>query len=139
MGGNRQTHSQPSRTSTFPVMVYPCLFVRNVSIARKRGKINASRVCPSLSLSLCRVSRILVPPSFPLFSPSLHPSFPRGSTNDTPTNDCASSCQLNYYCVYSPRLRNQPDGDFVTRSKHRRLSVIARRSYAFPLRLIALL
>lgn len=61
--------------------------------------------------------------SFPLFSPSLHPSFPRGSTNDTPTNDCASSCQLNYYCVYSPRLRNQPDGDFVTRSKLR--SIVA--------------
>lgn len=90
-----------------------------------RSREREGRLMPRESVppSLCRVSRILVPPSFPLFSPSLHPSFPRGSTNDTPTNDCASSCQLNYYCVYSPRLRNQPDGDFVTRSKLR--SIVA--------------
>ena len=113
MGGNRQTHSQPSRTSTFPVMGYPCLFVRNVSIAihsRKRGKINASRSylsSPLLSSSLC---------SFCIsFSPSLSDSSLRQMILGRMLG-LREACQLNYYCVYSlrARLRNQRSY-FVTR------------------------
>lgn len=54
VGGNRQTHSQPERTSTFPVMKVPYLFIlpkrldrdiserRNGQWGRERGKINAA-------------------------------------------------------------------------------------------------
>lgn len=54
--------------------------------------------------------------------PSIHPSRAVRQMIHRPTI-ARACCQLNYYCVYSLRLRNRPDGDFVTRSKLR--SIVA--------------
>ena len=84
----------------------------------------------SLSLSLfISLSSILVPPSFPLFSPSLHPSFPRGSTNDTPTNRLREQLSVKLLlrllaaATQSTRWRLC---NTIEAEKYRRLSVITR-------------
>ena len=114
----------PSRRGPrhFPSWCTPVYSSETFRSREREGRLMPRESVPlSLSPSLCRVSS-----SRPRFLYSLPPSIlPSRAVRQMIHRpiDCASSCQLNYYCVYSPRLRNQPDGDFVTRSKLR--SIVA--------------
>ena len=123
----------PSRRGPrhFPSWCTPVYSSETFRSREREGRLMLRESVPlSLSLSLfISLSSILVPPSFPLFSPSLHPSFPRGSTNDTPTNRLREQLSVKLLlrllaaATQSTRWRLC---NTIEAEKYRRLSVITR-------------